>query len=140
MLYAKFSLLYISTNKVAYSQPHPNKGTCSATNPYKILMYYSLKVFQCHLNSCSFDLCWFVFAGWCLFALVQPRVPSVYAHSPLFALVEPHVLSIHARSTFVSLLVCICGWCSFDLVCPLFVPFHACLHLFSLACCQFALV
>ena len=34
MLYAKFSLLYISTNNVAYSQPHPNKGTCSATNPY----------------------------------------------------------------------------------------------------------
>src|ERR1700723_666195 len=34
MLYARFSLLYISTNKVAYSQPHPNKGTCSATNPY----------------------------------------------------------------------------------------------------------
>src|ERR1700723_3854828 len=34
-VYAKFSLLYISTNKVAYSQPHPNKGTCSATNSYK---------------------------------------------------------------------------------------------------------
>ena len=32
--YAKFSLLYISTNTVAISQPHPNKGTCSATDPY----------------------------------------------------------------------------------------------------------
>ena len=32
--YAKFSLLYISTNIVAILQPHPNKGTCSATDPY----------------------------------------------------------------------------------------------------------
>ena len=34
-VYAKFSLLYISTNTVAITQPHPNKGTCSATDPYK---------------------------------------------------------------------------------------------------------
>ena len=35
---AKFSLLYISTNIVAILQPHPNKSTCSATDPYtKIL-------------------------------------------------------------------------------------------------------
>ena len=26
-------LLYISTNTVAIIQPHPNKGTCSATDP-----------------------------------------------------------------------------------------------------------
>ena len=29
-----FSLLCTSTNTVAITQPHPNKGTCSATDPY----------------------------------------------------------------------------------------------------------
>ena len=29
-----FLLLYTSTNTVAITQPHPNKGTRSATDPY----------------------------------------------------------------------------------------------------------
>ena len=93
-------------------------------------MYYSLKVFQCHLNSCSFDFCWFVFVGWCLFALVQPCVPSVDTRLPLFVLIEPHVLSIHTRSIFVGLLACICR----------VVLVRAHLTLCALCLCPFTLV
>ena len=77
------------------------------SRPSEILMYHSLKVFQC-LNWCSFDFCWFVFAGWRLFMLDRPHVPLVYVHSPLFVLVQP-------------LLVCwfVCArCCSFVLVPP----------------------
>ena len=94
------------------------------------ITFNSLKVFQCCLNLCSFDLCWFVFTGWCLFTLTWPCVPLVYAGLPLFALIELHVLSIHTCSTFVGLLACICG----------VVLIHACLTLCALSLCPFALV
>ena len=49
-------------------------------------------------RSRSFNLACF---GLCLFVLVRPHVPLVYARSPWFAFVWPCVLSIRAHSTLV---------------------------------------
>ena len=57
--------------------------------------------------------------GLCLFVLVWPRVPLVYACSPWFVFVQPCVLSIRARSTLVQACLPLSHACSLY-VCPCF--------------------